>query len=205
MMIASVDETHSGLSSAHCRLGTRAEATPKGVWKRAPYAFSSLKPAPPISPKRLPANLPTLVPVIADAYPWVNSPLIGLLRIDQWNPLQGLVRTPSHPELKCSRILQTKMRAAIFLDRADWRRGLRIPDLRARDDSPLNGSCHQGAPAICLTRRLPAQRIRRCGLNATFRTRLQQCDGSVVALATMVSRCPCCAPRPVVSHIIAAR
>src|SRR5262249_13150190 len=27
------------------------------------------------------------------------------------------------------------------------------------------------------TRRLPAQRIRRCGLNATFRTRLQQCDG----------------------------
>src|SRR5262252_3096933 len=55
--------------------------------------------------------------------------------------------------------------------------GLRIPDLRARDDSPLNGSCHQGVPAICRTRRLPAQRIRRCGLNATFRTRLQQCDG----------------------------
>src|SRR4029453_10629140 len=54
---------------------------------------------------------------------------------------------------------------------------LRIPDLRARDDSPLNRSCHQGVPAICLTRRLPAQRIRRCGPNATFRTRLQQCDG----------------------------
>src|SRR6476659_4705225 len=55
--------------------------------------------------------------------------------------------------------------------------GLRIPDLRARDDSPLNRSCHRGVPAICLTRRLPAQRIRRCGPNATFRTRLQQCDG----------------------------
>src|SRR5215469_9076708 len=55
--------------------------------------------------------------------------------------------------------------------------GLRIPDLRARDDSPLRGSCHHALPAICLTRRLPAQRIRRCGLNATFRTRLQQCDG----------------------------
>src|SRR5215471_11159049 len=55
--------------------------------------------------------------------------------------------------------------------------GLRIPDLRARDDSPLRGSCHPALPAICLTRRLPAQRIRRCGLNATFRTRLQQCDG----------------------------
>src|SRR5207253_3357420 len=55
--------------------------------------------------------------------------------------------------------------------------GLRIPDLRARDDSPLNRSCHQSVPAICLTRRLPAQRIRRCGPNATFRTRLQQCEG----------------------------
>src|SRR5262249_41279252 len=47
----------------------------------------------------------------------------------------------------------------------------------ARDDFPLNRSCHQGVPAICLTRRLPAQRIRRCDPNATFRTRLQQCDG----------------------------
>src|SRR5262245_56339514 len=55
--------------------------------------------------------------------------------------------------------------------------GLRIPDLRARDDSPLRRSCHHALPAICLTRRLPAQRIRRCGLNATFRTRLQRCDG----------------------------
>ena len=42
---------------------------------------------------------------------------------------------------------------------------------------PLNTSCHQRVPAICLTRRLPAQRIRHCGLNATFITRLQQCDG----------------------------
>src|SRR5215831_17274236 len=55
--------------------------------------------------------------------------------------------------------------------------GLRIPDLRARDDSPLRRSCHHALPAICLTRRLPAQRIRRCGLNATLRTRLQRCDG----------------------------
>src|SRR5262249_13798623 len=55
--------------------------------------------------------------------------------------------------------------------------GLRIPDLRARNDSPLRRLCHHAVPAICLTRRLPAQRIRRCGLNATFRTRLQRCDG----------------------------
>src|SRR6516162_3829692 len=54
--------------------------------------------------------------------------------------------------------------------------GVRIPDLRARDDSPLRRSCHHALPAICITRRLPAQRIRRCGLNATFRTRLQRCD-----------------------------
>ena len=55
--------------------------------------------------------------------------------------------------------------------------GLRIPDLRARNHSPLRRSCHHAVPAICLTRRSPAQRIRRCGLNATFRTRLQRCDG----------------------------
>src|SRR5215468_265756 len=60
---------------------------------------------------------------------------------------------------------------------------LRIPDLRARDDFPLNRSCHQGVPAICLTRRLPAQRIRRCDPNATFRTRLQQCDGDWLPLS----------------------
>src|SRR5258707_9389510 len=32
-------------------------------------------------------------------------------------------------------------------------------------------------PYTTLFRSLPAQSIRRCGLNATFRTRLQQCDG----------------------------
>src|SRR5262249_32288869 len=30
--------------------------------------------------------------------------------------------------------------------------GLRIPDLRATDHSPLNGSCHEGVPAMCPTR-----------------------------------------------------
>jgi SRSO17 transposase len=29
-----------------------------------------------------------------------------------------------------------------------------------RDDSPLNRSCHRGVLAVCLTRRLPAHRIR---------------------------------------------
>src|SRR5215475_15264947 len=56
-------------------------------------------------------------------------------------------------------------------------RGLRIPELRAGDDSPLDRSCRQAVPATCPIRRLPAQRIHRCGLNATSQTRLQQCDG----------------------------
>src|SRR3979411_3356786 len=72
--------------------------------------------------------------------------------------------------------------------------GLRIPELRARDDSPLNRLCHQGVPAICLMRRLPAQRIRRCGLNATFRTRLQQCDGDWWPLSSRRSRVAHAAP-----------
>src|SRR5262249_10512837 len=72
--------------------------------------------------------------------------------------------------------------------------GLRIPDLRARNDSPLRRSCHHALPAICLTRRLPAQRIRRCGLNATFRTRLQRCDGDWWPLSLRRSRVAHAAP-----------
>src|SRR4029077_15129563 len=72
--------------------------------------------------------------------------------------------------------------------------GLRIPDLRARNDSPLRRSCHHAVPAICLTRRLPAQRIRRCGLNATFRTRLQRYDGDWWPLSPRRSRVAHAAP-----------
>src|ERR1700704_4904485 len=71
---------------------------------------------------------------------------------------------------------------------------LRIPDLRARNDSPLRRSCHHALPAICLTRRLSAQTIRRCGLNATFRTRLQQCDGDWWPLSSRRSRVAHAAP-----------
>src|SRR5213078_3732368 len=72
--------------------------------------------------------------------------------------------------------------------------GLRIPDLRARDDSPLRRSCHHIGPASCRTRRLRAQRIRRCGLNATFRTRLQRCDGDWWPLSLRHSRVAHAAP-----------
>src|SRR6266480_3871232 len=72
--------------------------------------------------------------------------------------------------------------------------GLRIPDLRARDDSPLRRSCHHVGPASCRTRRLRAQRIRRCGLNATFRTRLQRCDGDWWPLSLRHSRVAHAAP-----------
>ena len=54
-------------------------------------------------------------------------------------------------------------------------RGLRIPDLRARDDSPLRTSFHRAAPGTCCTRRLSTQRIRPCGLNVTFQIRSQPC------------------------------
>src|SRR5438128_1885807 len=72
--------------------------------------------------------------------------------------------------------------------------GLRIPDLRTRDDSPLRRSCHHVGPASCRTRRLRAQRIRRCGLNATFRTRLQRCDGDWWPLSLRHSRVAHAAP-----------
>jgi hypothetical protein len=68
--------------------------------------------------------------------------------------------------------------------------GLRIPDLRARDDSPHSTLCHQAIPAICLTPRLPVQKIRRCDLNASFRIRSQQCDGDWWSL---LPRCYCVA------------
>src|SRR5882672_9144516 len=54
-------------------------------------------------------------------------------------------------------------------------RGLRIPDLREGDDSPLRISHHHGLPATCRSRRLPTQRLRPCGLNDIFQTRSQQC------------------------------
>ena len=74
--------------------------------------------------------------------------------------------------------------------------GLRIPDLRGRDDSPLNRSGHQGVfPQFALREgyqpRGSAVAAERHVPNsiATMRPRL------VAALATMLSRCPCCAAR----------
>src|SRR5271166_6077894 len=52
---------------------------------------------------------------------------------------------------------------------------LRIPDLRAGDDSPLRTSFHHAVPGTCRTRRLPIQRIRRYGPSDTSRTRSQPC------------------------------
>jgi hypothetical protein len=57
-------------------------------------------------------------------------------------------------------------------------RGLRIPDLRAGDDSPLRTSFHHSVPETCRTRRLPTQRIRRYGPSVTSQTQSQPCvDG----------------------------
>ena len=54
-------------------------------------------------------------------------------------------------------------------------RGLRLPDLRAGDDSPLWTSCHQALPGGCLIRGLSTPRLRRCGPNVTSQTRSQPC------------------------------
>src|SRR6516164_4189615 len=62
-----------------------------------------------------------------------------------------------------------------------------------RETIPPSGD-HATTLAICLTRRLPAQRIRRCGLNATFRTRLQRCDGDWWPLSLRRSRVAHAAP-----------
>src|SRR5271170_2405211 len=50
-------------------------------------------------------------------------------------------------------------------------RGLRIPDLRAGDDSPLRTTFRPDVRETCHFRRLPTPRRRRCGRNATSPTR----------------------------------
>src|SRR5262245_16314788 len=58
-------------------------------------------------------------------------------------------------------------------------RGLQIPDLGARDDSPLRASFHHVLPATCSSPRLSTQRIRPCGLNAMCPSRSQPCADSL--------------------------
>src|SRR5258708_32192120 len=58
-------------------------------------------------------------------------------------------------------------------------RGLRIPDLRKGDDSPLSTSFHRDVPSACHSRRLQTQKLHRCGPSGTCQTRLRPCaDGS---------------------------
>ena len=58
-------------------------------------------------------------------------------------------------------------------------RGLRIPDLRKGDDSPLSTSFHRDVPGACHSRRSQTQRFYRCGPSGTFQTPLRPCaDGS---------------------------
>ena len=54
-------------------------------------------------------------------------------------------------------------------------RGLRVPDLREGDNSPLGTSFRPAVPATCRSRRLQTQRIRPCGLSGTSQTPSQQC------------------------------
>src|SRR5712691_2193008 len=67
-------------------------------------------------------------------------------------------------------------------------RGLRIPDLRAGDDSPLRTSFRHAALGIFRIRRLPTQRLRPCGLNATSRTQSQPCADDCLSRLSGPSR-----------------
>src|SRR5882672_6560325 len=58
-------------------------------------------------------------------------------------------------------------------------RGLRIPDLRKGDDSPLRISFRPAVPATCLTRGLQTQGSPHCGLSGTSQTQSRRCaEGS---------------------------
>ena len=52
-------------------------------------------------------------------------------------------------------------------------RSLRLPDLRAGDDSPLWTACRQVHPGGCAIRWLPTPRLRRCGPSVTSPTQSQ--------------------------------
>ena len=67
-------------------------------------------------------------------------------------------------------------------------RGLRIPDLREGDDSPLRTSSRRAVPATCRSRRLPTQRRRRCAPNATSQTRSQPCADASSSLSSNACR-----------------
>ena len=54
-------------------------------------------------------------------------------------------------------------------------RRLRLPDLRAADDSPLGNSSRRAVRATCPSPRLPTPRIRPCGLSVTSQTRSPRC------------------------------
>ena len=56
-------------------------------------------------------------------------------------------------------------------------RGLRIPDLREGDDSPLSTPSRRVVPAICATPWLPTQGLRPCVPNGTSQTRSQPYAG----------------------------
>src|SRR4029079_10074512 len=56
-------------------------------------------------------------------------------------------------------------------------RSLRIPDLRAGDDSPLRTSCHRVVPSASRSRRLSTKGLHRCARNGTSRTPSRRCDG----------------------------
>ena len=76
-----------------------------------------------------------------------------------------------------SRTLRRPQMARLPSPRHAVHRRLRIPDLRAGDDSPLRSSFRRALLAAFSSPRLPTPRSRHCGLSDISPTRSRPCDG----------------------------
>src|SRR6202049_4902936 len=74
-----------------------------------------------------------------------------------------------------ARTLRRPRMARLPSPRHTMHRKLRLPGLRAGDDSPLRTWIRQAVRRTCRSRQLPTPRRRRCGPRATFRTRSPPC------------------------------
>src|SRR5215467_7430345 len=72
--------------------------------------------------------------------------------------------------------------------RNDVHRRLWIPDLREGSFFPLSLGRQNSLPATCPTQRLSTQRLRRCGLSATFPIQSLPCVDGLLSRLSRTSR-----------------
>ena len=99
-------------------------------------------------------------------------PLVDLTKL-RWR-IDATIRSSSR---RSGRAFRRAGMARLPPPRHAVHRGLRIPDLREGDDSPLSTSSRRVVPAICATQRLPTQGLRPCVPNGTSQTRSQPYAG----------------------------